>query len=145
MPHVDVYVTNKAIHGKTLAELAQRPTARGVFLRTITRGATATTIPVLPSTRIYRGDILTLVERAEQSIAADDAAEMERKMREEGFDLGDFLEQLRMVKKMGPLSGVLGMLPKNKLRAQRAKKLRIYLDDKGLQRHAGQKPQAVAF
>ena len=40
---------------------------------------------------------------------------------------------------------VLGMLPKNKLRAQRAKKLRIYLDDKGLQRHAGQKPQAVAF
>ena len=40
---------------------------------------------------------------------------------------------------------VLGMLPKNKLRAQRAKKLRIYLDDKGLQRHAGQKPQAVAL
>jgi len=58
------------------------------------------------------GDVLTLVERAEQSIAAEDAAEMERKMREEGFDLGDFLEQLRMVKKMGPLSGVLGMLPK---------------------------------
>jgi len=39
---------------------------------------------------------------------------------------------------------VLGMLPKNKLRALRAKKLRIYLDEKGLQRHAGQKPQAVA-
>ncbi len=36
---------------------------------------------------------------------------------------------------------VLGMLPKNKLRALRAKKLRIYLDDKGLQRHTGQKPQ----
>jgi large subunit ribosomal protein L13 len=40
---------------------------------------------------------------------------------------------------------VLGMLPKNKLRAQRAKKLRIYLDEKGLQRHAGQKPQAAAI
>jgi ribosomal protein L13 len=39
---------------------------------------------------------------------------------------------------------VLGMLPKNKLRALRAKKLRIYLDEKGLQRHAGQKPQAAA-
>ena len=39
---------------------------------------------------------------------------------------------------------VLGMLPKNKLRALRAKKLRIYLDDKGLQRHTGQKPQLLA-
>jgi large subunit ribosomal protein L13 len=40
---------------------------------------------------------------------------------------------------------VLGMLPKNKLRALRAKKLRIYKDDKGLARHAGQKPQAAAL
>jgi large subunit ribosomal protein L13 len=40
---------------------------------------------------------------------------------------------------------VLGMLPKNKLRASRAKKLRIYLDDKGLARHAGQKPQPLAI
>jgi large subunit ribosomal protein L13 len=39
---------------------------------------------------------------------------------------------------------VLGMLPKNKLRARRGKKLRIYMDDKGLQRHAGQKPQPVS-
>ncbi len=38
---------------------------------------------------------------------------------------------------------VLGMLPKNKLRARRAKKLRIYMDDKGLSRHAGQKPQPL--
>ena len=38
---------------------------------------------------------------------------------------------------------VLGMLPKNKLRATRAKKLRVYLDDKGLARHAGQKPQKL--
>ncbi len=40
---------------------------------------------------------------------------------------------------------VLGMLPKNKLRASRAKKLRVYLDDKGLARHAGQKPQPRAL
>jgi large subunit ribosomal protein L13 len=40
---------------------------------------------------------------------------------------------------------VLGMLPKNKLRARRAKKLRIYRDAAGLTRHAGQKPQAVAL
>jgi large subunit ribosomal protein L13 len=40
---------------------------------------------------------------------------------------------------------VLGMLPKNRLRASRARKLRVYLDDKGLARHAGQKPQALAL
>jgi large subunit ribosomal protein L13 len=38
---------------------------------------------------------------------------------------------------------VLGMLPKNKLRARRAGKLRVYLDEKGLARHAGQKPQPL--
>src|SRR5215813_5808008 len=67
---VDVYVTNKAVDGKTLAELAQRPTARGVFLRKITRGAVATTIPILPNTKIYRGDILTLVGRTQDTSAA---------------------------------------------------------------------------
>jgi large subunit ribosomal protein L13 len=40
---------------------------------------------------------------------------------------------------------VLGMLPKNKLRARRAKKLRVYRDAVGLARHAGQKPQQVAM
>jgi len=40
---------------------------------------------------------------------------------------------------------VLGMLPKNKLRARRAKKLRVYRDAAGLARHAGQKPQAVTL
>lgn len=62
---VDVYVTSKQVDGKTLAELAQMPGARGVFLRKITRGATATTIPILPGTKVYRGDILTLVGRRE--------------------------------------------------------------------------------
>jgi large subunit ribosomal protein L13 len=40
---------------------------------------------------------------------------------------------------------IVGMLPKNKLRARRAKKLRVYRDAAGLARHAGQKPQAVAL
>lgn len=40
---------------------------------------------------------------------------------------------------------IVGMLPKNKLRASRAKKLRVYRDAAGLARHAGQKPQAIAF
>jgi putative transport protein len=66
---VDVYVTNKAVDGKTLAELAQRPEARGVFLRSITRGATATSIPILPNTKIERGDILTIVGRTQDTTA----------------------------------------------------------------------------
>jgi putative transport protein len=62
---VDVYVTNKEVDGKTLAELAESPWARGVFLRKITRGATATDIPILPDTQVNRGDILTLVGRTQ--------------------------------------------------------------------------------
>jgi len=67
---VDVYVTNKAVDGKTLAELAHRPEARGVFLRKITRGATATTIPILPNTTVQRGDILSIVGRTQDTAAA---------------------------------------------------------------------------
>jgi putative transport protein len=67
---VDVYVTSKAVDGKTLAELAREPAARGVYLRKIVRGATATTIPVLPNTKIERGDILTLVGRTQDTAAA---------------------------------------------------------------------------
>ncbi len=67
---VDVLVTNKDVDGKTLTELAGRPDARGVFLRKITRGATATDIPVLPNTEINRGDLLTLVGRTQDVAAA---------------------------------------------------------------------------
>jgi putative transport protein len=66
---VDVYVTNKAIDGKTLVEVAKMPAARGVFLRKITRGATATSIPILPNTKIQRGDILTIVGRTQDTDA----------------------------------------------------------------------------
>jgi putative transport protein len=64
---VDVYVTNKEVDGKTLTELAAMPGARGVFLRKITRGAVATSIPILPDTKIFRGDILTLVGRTQDT------------------------------------------------------------------------------
>jgi putative transport protein len=66
---VDVYVTNKAVDGKTLAELARKPEARGVYLRKITRGATATTIPILPNTKVERGDILSIVGRTQDTTA----------------------------------------------------------------------------
>jgi len=67
---VDVYVTTKEADGKTLAELAQAPGARGVFLRKITRGATATDIPILPETQLQRGDIATIVGRTPDVAAA---------------------------------------------------------------------------
>src|SRR6478736_4123580 len=67
---VDVLVTNKEVDGKTLEELATLPAARGVFLRKITRGATATDIPILPNTQLQRGDIVTLVGRTQDIAAA---------------------------------------------------------------------------
>ncbi|MDQ0324065.1 putative transport protein [Pararhizobium capsulatum DSM 1112] len=70
---VDVFVTDKATDGKTLAELATMPSARGVFLRKIVRGATATEIPILPNTKVHRGDILTIVGRTQDTAAATKA------------------------------------------------------------------------
>ena len=64
---VDVLVSNKAIDGKTLNDLVQMPETRGVFLRKITRGATATDIPILPGTTINRGDLLTVVGRTQDT------------------------------------------------------------------------------
>jgi putative transport protein len=67
---IDVYVTSKEVDGKTLAELARMPGARSVFLRRIVRGATATSIPILPNTRINVGDIVTIVGRTQDTAAA---------------------------------------------------------------------------
>src|SRR5687768_4338885 len=64
---VDVLVSNKALDGKTLNDLVQMPESRGVFLRKITRGATATDIPILPNTTIHRGDLLTIVGRTQDT------------------------------------------------------------------------------
>jgi signal recognition particle subunit SRP54 len=58
------------------------------------------------------GDVLTLIERAEQAIDQKKAAELERKLRHSEFTLADFRDQLKQVRKMGPLEQVLGMLPK---------------------------------
>jgi putative transport protein len=67
---VDVYVTSKEVDGKTLAELSKGPAARGVYLRKIARGATATDIPILADTQVQRGDIVTLVGRTQDVAAA---------------------------------------------------------------------------
>lgn len=57
------------------------------------------------------GDVLSLIEKAEKEMDASDAEELERKMRQDQFTLDDFLKQLKQIRKMGPLTSVLGMMP----------------------------------
>jgi signal recognition particle subunit SRP54 len=58
------------------------------------------------------GDIMSLIERAEQAVDKKAAAELERKLRTEGFTLEDFRDQLKQIRKMGPLEQLVDMLPK---------------------------------
>jgi len=58
------------------------------------------------------GDIMSLIERAEQSFDKKSAAELERKLRKEEFTLEDFRDQLKQIRKMGPLEQIVDMLPK---------------------------------
>jgi len=57
------------------------------------------------------GDVLTLVERAREAVDAQRAAELERKLRRAEFTLEDFREQLRQVRRMGPLESLLELIP----------------------------------
>src|SRR5947199_578026 len=57
------------------------------------------------------GDVLTFIEKAEAQVDASEAAEMERKLRRAEFTLEDFLGQMKQVRRMGPLTNLLGMIP----------------------------------
>jgi len=57
------------------------------------------------------GDVVSLVEKAAEAISEDDARRMEQKLRTASFDLTDFLQQFKMLKRMGPLENILGMIP----------------------------------
>ena len=57
------------------------------------------------------GDVLSFIEKAEQSVEEDEAKELERKLRKNQFTLEDFLDQLKRIRKMGPLTSLLGMIP----------------------------------
>src|SRR5499427_5862666 len=69
----------------------------------------------LASRILGRGDVLSLVEKAQASVDASQAEEMARKIREESFTLEDFRDQLKQVRQMGPLDQILGMLPFGKM------------------------------
>jgi signal recognition particle subunit SRP54 len=57
------------------------------------------------------GDVMSLIEKAERQFEQDDAVELERKLRRNQFGLDDFLGQLKAIRKMGPLTSLLGMIP----------------------------------
>jgi len=57
------------------------------------------------------GDVVTLVEKAAEAVELEDAARLERKLRTASFDFNDFLAQFKMMRRMGPLENILGMLP----------------------------------
>ena len=85
----------------------------------------------LVSRLLGMGDVLSLIERAEEAIDDDSRARLEQKTRLDDFTLEDFRDQLRTLKKMGPLEQVLGMIPglgaMKELKAQREQ-----IDDKQL-------------
>jgi signal recognition particle subunit SRP54 len=57
------------------------------------------------------GDVLTFIEHAEKTVDADRAAELERKIRKQEFGFDDFLDQMKQIRRMGPIGNLLGMLP----------------------------------
>ncbi len=57
------------------------------------------------------GDVLSLIEKAQEAVEAEDAAAMEQKLRKDGFTLETFLDQMQMIKKMGSVDSLLKMIP----------------------------------
>jgi signal recognition particle subunit SRP54 len=57
------------------------------------------------------GDVLTLIEKAEENFDAEKAKELTRKMKKSGFDYNDYLDSMAQMKKLGGLSGIMGMMP----------------------------------
>jgi signal recognition particle subunit SRP54 len=60
---------------------------------------------------LQMGDVVSLVEKAQTAFDEDEARKLEKKVRKEGMDLNDFLAAMRQVQKLGPLEGILKMLP----------------------------------
>ena len=76
------------------------------------------------------GDVLTLIEKAQQGIDEEKAKQLEAKFRKAEFNFEDFLDQMQQVKKMGPLSQILGMLPG--MNGAKMSQLQDQIDDKQL-------------
>jgi signal recognition particle subunit SRP54 len=79
------------------------------------------------------GDVLSLIEKAEQAVTREEAEQLERKIRTDDFTLEDFRDQLRAIKRMGPLESILGMIP-GMGNLREAMKQRGEVDDSQLER-----------
>jgi signal recognition particle subunit SRP54 len=60
---------------------------------------------------LQQGDVISLVEKAQATMDADEAKKLEKKVRKEGMDLGDFLSAMKQIQRLGPIEGILRMLP----------------------------------
>ncbi len=78
------------------------------------------------------GDVLTLIDKAQEAVDEKTAREMERKFRENSFDLNDYIEQVNSLKKMGGLKTVLGMMPGL---GGKLKQIEDQIDDKMLEKN----------
>ncbi|MFN0151121.1 MAG: signal recognition particle protein [bacterium] len=88
----------------------------GCPVKFLTTGEGADTLEIfhperLASRILGMGDVLTLVEKAQEAFDEKSARSLEEKLRKDKFDLGDFRDQLREIKKMGPLENVVRMIP----------------------------------
>lgn len=88
----------------------------GVPVKFLTTGEGAETLEVfhperLASRILGMGDVVTLVEKAQEAFDVREAERLQEKIRKDRFDLADFRDQLRQVRKMGPLENVLSMVP----------------------------------
>ncbi len=78
------------------------------------------------------GDVLTLIDKAQEAVDEKTAREMERKFRENSFDLNDYIEQVNSLKKMGGLKSVLSMMPGL---GGKLKQIEEQIDEKALERN----------
>ena len=84
----------------------------------------------LASRILGMGDVVSLVEKAQESIDEEQAAKLEKKLRRQEFTLEDFLDQLEQIKKMGPLQDILSMMPGMQNKALK----NLQVDDRALVR-----------
>ena len=78
------------------------------------------------------GDVLTLIDKAQEAVDEQTAKELERKFRENSFDFNDYIEQLNSLKKMGGLKSILGMLPGV---GSKLKQIEEQIDEKQLEKN----------
>ena len=85
-------------------------------------------IPIGLASRILgKGDVISLVEKAQKNFDENEAEKLEEKFRKNQFDFDDFLKQIKVIKKMGSLSSLLGMIPGISAQIKNAQ-----IDDKAL-------------